>query len=243
MHYLSLFFILSGLLVFFYSAFRDAGSPLFFSGRSPAGKSHTGDAAIEKRFSGEGEYASLQGDESIEPAVLHSGDMDAHEGIHHEISEHLLSEEALDEGELLDTSRESPGMSYGSPGRTPGEDMERESGNPNESYSFILFDDRSSVIDYRNGFGNIDPSLKEYKNIKRMGNGRFLLDREGINFYMKKKQFRFDFYRINEIVTGSNYIAAFVKGSEAVKLFVVENETELIDRVQRKFLEYNESHR
>ncbi len=243
MLYLSLFFILSGLLVFFYSAFRDAGNPLFFSGRSPSGKSHKRDAAIEKRFSGEGEYEPLQGDESIEPAALYSGDRDAHEGIHHEISEHLLSEEAGDEGELFDASEGSSGKSYGSPGKNPGEDAERESGNPNESYSFILFDDRSSLIDYRNGFGSIDPSLKEYKNIKRMGNGRFLLDREGINFYMKKKQFRFDFYRINEIVTGSNYIAAFVKGSDAVKLFVVENETELIDRVQSKFLEYSESHR
>jgi hypothetical protein len=75
-----------------------------------------------------------------------------------------------------------------------------------------------------------------------MGNRRFLLDREGINFYMEKKQFRFDFYRINEMVSGNNYIAAFIKGSDAVKLFVVENETELIDRVQRKFHEYIETH-
>ncbi len=243
MLYLSLFFILSGLLVFFYSAFRDAGSPLFFSGKSPAGKSHAGDMIIEKRFSGEGEYEPLQEDESIEPSALYSGERDAHEGIHHEISEHLLSEESQDDEELFDASRGSPGKSYNPPGKTPGEGAVRESSNPNESYSFVLFDDRSSVIDYRNGFGSIDPSLKEYRNIKRMGNGRFLLDREGINFYMEKKQFRFDFYRINEIVTGSNYIAAFIKGSEAVKLFVVENETDLIDRVQSKFLEYNESHR
>ncbi len=232
MLYLSLFFILSGLLVFFYSAFKDAGSPLVFSGRKPAGKRHKTDEIIEKRLP----------EEEIEPETLSSHDIDDHEGIHHEISRHLLSEDDGEEVDLIDDSESFSRKEPDSPDLSSGKTVVKESANPNESYCFVLFDDRSSVIDYRSGTGNIDPSLKEYKNIKRMGNGRFLLDREGINFYMENKQFRFDFYRINEMVSGNNYIAAFIKGSQGVKLFVVENENELIDRVQRKFHEYNKTH-
>jgi hypothetical protein len=237
MLYLSLFFILAGLLLFFYSAFRDAGSPLLFTAKKQAGKKYEKDEIIEKRVP----------EESIEPDIHYSGDVDAHDGIHHEISEHLLSEDGHEEDrqeeeKLIDDSEGFTVEDSGSPEDSGAKQTLKTSSNPNESYSFVLFDDRSSVIDYRNGFGSIDPSLKEYKNIKRMGNGRFLLDREGINFYMENKQFRFDFYRINEMVSGNNYIAAFIKGSQAVKLFVVENETELTDRVQSKFHEYNETH-
>jgi hypothetical protein len=219
MLYLSLFFILAGLLLFFYSAFRDAGSPLLFTVKKQGGKRYEKEEIIEKRVP----------EESIEPETLYSDDVDAHDGIHHEISEHLLSEDGHEEGGheeegLID---DSEGFTVEDSHEDPGvKQAVKTSSNPNESYSFVLFDDRSSVIDYRGGFGSIDPSLKEYKNIKRMGNGRFLLDREGINFYMENKQFRFDFYRIDEMVSGNNYIAAFIKGSDAVKLFVVENETE-----------------
>jgi hypothetical protein len=240
MLYLSLFFILAGLLVFFYSAFRDAGSPLVSLGRNPAGERHENDEIIEKKTAPV-DQGPLFGEESLEPEALYS-DGEDHEGIHHEISRHLLSEDDQEEEKLVDDPEDISVEDYNSPDGSAGKTVIKGSSNPDESLSFVLFDDRSSVIDYRNGFGSIDPSLKEYKNIKRMGNGRFLLDREGINFYMENKQFRFDFYRINEMVSGNNYIAAFIKGSQAVKLFVVENETELIERVQLKFHEYNETH-
>ena len=68
-----------------------------------------------------------------------------------------------------------------------------------ETAEVTLFEDDSDLVDYSSGAARIDSTLDSYKSIKRIGLGRIELTSDGINFYIEKKLYRFDFHSINDI--------------------------------------------
>jgi len=104
--------------------------------------------------------------------------------------------------------------------------------------SAVMFDDRSNIIDYESGSGVIDSTLSKYKSIKRIGKGRIESDFDGVNFYLDEKLYRFDFHKVYDIWSGSNYIALPLKGNSTVKLFIIENSAGFPDKVEADFKEY-----
>jgi len=105
----------------------------------------------------------------------------------------------------------------------------------------VLFDDSSSVIDYDSSTGIIDPSLEKYKSIKRIGSGSFIVEKEGVSFYVDTKLHRIDFYKISRIKTGDNYLALFTSGGGSVKLFLFANNSQILD-FEEKFEDYLANH-
>ncbi|MDY6935645.1 MAG: hypothetical protein SVZ03_15665 [Spirochaetota bacterium] len=85
-----------------------------------------------------------------------------------------------------------------------------------------LYEDTSNVLDYENNISIIDPTLNEYSKLRRIGKGRIEIKGDGINFFIDKKFFRFDFHQIEDIKSGDSFIALFIKGSEVVRLFLFE---------------------
>ena len=110
-------------------------------------------------------------------------------------------------------TRPVPAQRAGGPGSGPGRRPEQKA---------VLFEDRSSVIDYSSESGSIDPSLEKYKNIKRIGSGPCSVETGGITFYMGKKLYRYDFHRVRDIKAGKSHLALFLMGSGSVKLFIIE---------------------
>ncbi|HPS85924.1 MAG TPA: hypothetical protein PLY36_04220 [Spirochaetota bacterium] len=104
--------------------------------------------------------------------------------------------------------------------------------------SAVMFDDRSNIIDYESGVGVIDPTFSKYKSIKRIGKGRIESDYDGVNFYLDEKLYRFDFHKVYDIWSGSNYIALPLKGNSTVKLFIIENSAGFPGKVEANFKEY-----
>lgn len=104
--------------------------------------------------------------------------------------------------------------------------------------SAIMFDDRSNIIDYESGVGVIDSTFSKYKSIKRIGKGRIESDFDGVNFYLDEKLYRFDFHKVYDIWSGSNYVALPLKGNSTVKLFIIENSGAFPAKVEADFKEY-----
>ena len=104
--------------------------------------------------------------------------------------------------------------------------------------SAIMFDDRSNIIDYESGVGVIDSTFSKYKSIKRIGKGRIESDYDGVNFYIDEKLYRFDFHKVYDIWSGSNYIALPLKGNSTVKLFIIENSAAFPGKVEADYKEY-----
>ncbi|MBN2160734.1 MAG: hypothetical protein JW807_15195 [Spirochaetes bacterium] len=102
----------------------------------------------------------------------------------------------------------------------------------------VLFEDSSHVIDYNNESGSIDPSLEEYKNIKRIGSGRLAVEKGGINFFLGKKLYRYDFTRLSGMKAGNKFLALFIDGSDVVKLFIVENGSGFIEAADSAYAAY-----
>lgn len=105
----------------------------------------------------------------------------------------------------------------------------------NEPAEVVMFEDNSGVIDYDSGVGIIDPGFSGYKKIKRVGIGELILDRDGLNFYVEDRLYRFDFHRISRIFTGENYFAFPVKDGGAVRLFIFEKGNGLIENIRDFF--------
>jgi hypothetical protein len=104
--------------------------------------------------------------------------------------------------------------------------------------SAVMFDDRSNIIDYESGVGAIDSTFSKYKSIKRIGKGKIETDYDGINFYLDEKLYRFDFHKVYDIWSGSNYVALPLKGNSTVKLFIIENPAGFPEKVEANFKEY-----
>jgi len=106
------------------------------------------------------------------------------------------------------------------------------------SVSAIMFDDRSNIIDYESGSAVIDSTLSKYNSIKRIGKGIIESDYDGLNFYLDEKLYRFDFHKVYDIWSGSNYVALPLKGNSTVKLFIIENSRDFPGKVEYNFKEY-----
>lgn len=104
--------------------------------------------------------------------------------------------------------------------------------------SAIMFDDRSNIIDYESGVGAIDSTFSKYKSIKRIGKGIIESDFDGVNFYLDEKLYRFDFHKVYDIWSGSDYIALPLKGNSTVKLFLIQNSPGFPVKVEADFKEY-----
>jgi hypothetical protein len=103
-----------------------------------------------------------------------------------------------------------------------------------EEVRVILFDDYSRIIDYNNG-GLIDPTVEDFNKLHRVGRGRIELIKDGINFHIDKKFYRFDFYRIDDMILGNNFIALSLKGSNMVRLFLFEKESRLKNDIYKAY--------
>ncbi|HPI88709.1 MAG TPA: hypothetical protein PK859_05330 [Spirochaetota bacterium] len=106
-------------------------------------------------------------------------------------------------------------------------------------FSCDFYEDSSSIIDYIRQTGTIDPSFEEYKRIKRVGSGTLISDRDNLSFHMGRKVYHYDCHKISDMKAGKNFIAVLIHGSNAVKLFIISDNTALIYRVPefyRKFL-------
>ena len=107
-----------------------------------------------------------------------------------------------------------------------------------EGANAVLFDDRSNIIDYDSGNALVDASIEGYKNIKRVGSGKLKAERDGLSFYHGDSLYRFDFHRIFDVWSGDNFISLPLKGSVAVKLFLLEKGSGLPEKVENYFQEY-----
>lgn len=125
------------------------------------------------------------------------------------------------------------------PERVPVNAVETSRKKAGDTVDFVLYDDSSSVINYSSSGGFIDPTLEEYRKIRRVGRGNVLLDRDGVSFYQGTKLFRFDFHRLKEVVTGDNFMALFISGSETVKLFIADRGNDVMMRIKEKFSQYS----
>lgn len=99
----------------------------------------------------------------------------------------------------------------------------------------VLYHDASGVVDYEGGASVIDPSFKKYSKLKRIGSGHVSVVGEGINFQMRKKLYRFEFYLINKMVQGENYLALFLKGSDEARLFIFKRGSGIEKKLAREY--------
>ena len=88
----------------------------------------------------------------------------------------------------------------------------------------ILFEDSSNLFDYDNQKFIVDSTMIEYNKIKGIGKGILEVNRDGINFNIEKEYFRFDFHRIEEVKSGSNFFSLFLRGSDIARLFLFEKD-------------------
>jgi len=102
----------------------------------------------------------------------------------------------------------------------------------------VLYEDSSRIIDYERSENTIDPTLKEYRKIKRIGKGDIELAKEGINFYIGKKFFRFDYHRIKDLKVGDNFIALFLRGSDVVRLFIFHEGAAVQSEIKKSYQDY-----
>ncbi|HNT11829.1 MAG TPA: hypothetical protein PKG59_13140 [Spirochaetota bacterium] len=102
----------------------------------------------------------------------------------------------------------------------------------------VLYEDASNVIDYYAGDTAIDPSLAAYSKIRRVGRGALEQARDGVNFYIGKKFYRYDFYRIADLRAGSGYLALSLKDSDTVRLFIFERGGAIASEIIIRYNEY-----
>lgn len=102
----------------------------------------------------------------------------------------------------------------------------------------VLYNDASGVVDYESRENVIDPSFKKYSKLRRVGRGHVGIVKDGINFQLRKKLYRFEFYRIEKMLPGKNYIALFIKGSDEAKLLIFDRESTMERRLMNEFRAY-----
>lgn len=141
-------------------------------------------------------------------------------------------------------ARQAPSPSH--PGkreaRTSGVSSRREASPRVQSEPLaVLYEDSSRVIDYDSASGIIDPSLERYKQIRRIGRGRFAVEKGGITFRTESTLYRFDFHRLRDIREGRRHLALFLGGSESVRLFIFESESGLIRTAAAAYRDYQGS--
>ena len=103
----------------------------------------------------------------------------------------------------------------------------------------VMFEDSSNIIDYNNNDSIIDSSLKEYKKIRRVGEGNLEISEGGINFRTENKLYRFEFRLVAEIKSGSNYFLLSMRGSNVLKLFLFNKNSLLGERLNQVYNKYS----
>ncbi len=102
----------------------------------------------------------------------------------------------------------------------------------------VLYHDASGIVDYEGGTSIIDPSFKKYSKLKRIGSGHVSVVGDGINFQMRKKLYRFEFYLLDKMVQGENYLALFLKGSTEPRLFIFKRGSGIEKKLAREYAAY-----
>jgi hypothetical protein len=93
---------------------------------------------------------------------------------------------------------------------------------PVQSNIAYLYEDSSEIVDYEQNTNVIDPTMGQYKRLKRVGKGVVQVVKDGINFQIGKSMFRFDFYKIEKAKVGDNFIALFLRGGSTVRLLIFD---------------------
>ncbi len=114
-------------------------------------------------------------------------------------------------------------------------DVPRGGGEPGKA---VLYEDASGLVDYENGESSIDPSLEAYNKLKRLGSGEVEIAAESLIIRIGKAVHRFDFYKVQDYRIGDNYIALYLKGSRAVRLFLVDANPDLRFTMQAAVEDY-----
>jgi len=127
------------------------------------------------------------------------------------------------------------------------ENVEKQTGNSDakykdekisDSFPVVLYEDSSNIIDYNKSESVIDTTLGKYKNIKRIGAGNVEILEDGINFRAGKKLFRFDYNRIADIKSGSNFFVLMIKGSDISRLFLYKKNSILGTKLKQVYNKY-----
>ncbi|PKL38118.1 MAG: hypothetical protein CVV44_13200 [Spirochaetae bacterium HGW-Spirochaetae-1] len=226
MLYISLIFILSGLLLFAFSVISGslkeerraeyAGTPK--QKESVVSSSKTNPAGYEPSINADKKREKKAADNDVEEPVK-------------EVKELFLAKDKViidDNIPEVFSDGEDDSVFVGDP-------LTYDNGLQNGEAIAVLFDDHSSVVDYQHRKGVIDPGLTEYRNIKRIGRGRLLVEKEGINFKIDSKLFRFDFFKLDQFYSGDNYIALKIRGREEKKLFIFENGKEAVPGIKEGY--------
>ncbi len=132
---------------------------------------------------------------------------------------------------VRDSGRRQEPSRHASRGTAPARDRKESAGTtipPVPESRAVLYEDSSRVIDYTAGTGTIDASLERYKNIKRIGRGRFAVEKGGITFQTGSALYRYDFHRLHDLQQGGRHLALFLGGSESVRLFIFDSENSSI---------------
>jgi len=229
MYYLSLFFILCGIILLFYS---------FFSGNKK------NNSSCNDSLSNSNEFVApdLHAEEPVKPEHPCSDILTDEDAEEYDVKFSGVEDEILTEGlegnefsdELLSAEIEEAVSNQDD------EKTEVAVNNDPLAVQAVLFEDSSCLVDYSRESGRIDPTLEKYNKIKRIGRGKFCVEQEGISFYSGKKFFRYDFHMIEKLFSGQDYISLVLKGTTAVKLAIFEHGNETIDMVLEKYAEYTE---
>jgi hypothetical protein len=99
----------------------------------------------------------------------------------------------------------------------------------------VLFNDYSGDLEYDGSDNCIDPTFGKYSALKRVGRGSIEVIKDGINFKLLKNLYRFDFHRIRDIQSGDNYVAVVLKGSDIIRLFLIENDNDFCVKIIRDY--------
>ena len=104
----------------------------------------------------------------------------------------------------------------------------------------VFFEDSSGLIDYHLSTGTIDldPEMTAYKKINRIGMGSLVYEKHGISFYMQNRLYRYDFHRFEDFAMGDNYLAIRLKGARSTKLFIVQNNRQIIAGIGDNYRSY-----
>jgi hypothetical protein len=77
--------------------------------------------------------------------------------------------------------------------------------------------------------------------LKRVGSGHVSVVNDGIHFQLRKKLYRFEFYLVDKMVQGENYLALFLKGSSEARLFIFKRGSGIEKRLAREYAAYRKT--
>jgi hypothetical protein len=104
--------------------------------------------------------------------------------------------------------------------------------------SAVLYEDDSKAVDYGAGHGVAEPSVEEYRHIRRIGSGEFSVEKGGISFSTGRKLYRYDFHRIRDLKIGEGHCSLFLDGSDTVRLFIFDTPADRIGAIRAAYMEY-----